>query len=142
MADKPTYKELAQRVNELEGKEAEIKASEVRFRELFNYMSSGVAVYEAKDNGNDFIFKDFNQAGERIENVKKENLLGKSVLEMFPGVKEFGLFDVFRRVWETGKPEHHPVSLYKDNRITGWNDFQYLSAGNKEKNKREKGALC
>ena len=122
MADKPTYKELEQRVNELEGKEAEIKASEVKFRELFNYISSGVAIYEAKDNGNDFIFKDLNQAGERIENIKKENLLGKSVLEMFPGIKEFGLFDVFRRVWETGKPEHHPVSLYKDNRITGWKE--------------------
>ncbi len=109
-------------ITDLKGKEAEIKASEVRFRELFNYMSSGVAVYEAKDNGNDFIFKDFNRAGERIENVKKENLLGKSVLEMFPGVKEFGLFDVFKRVWETGTPEHHPISLYKDNRITGWKE--------------------
>ena len=109
-------------ITDLKGKEAEIKASEVRFRELFNYMSSGVAVYEAKDNGNDFIFKDFNRAGERIENVKKENLLGKSVLEMFPGVKEFGLFDVFKRVWETGTPEHHPVSLYKDDRITGWRE--------------------
>ena len=109
-------------ITDLKGKEAEIKASEVRFRELFNYMSSGVAVYEAKDNGNDFIFKDFNQAGERIENVKKENLLGKSVLEMFPGVKEFGLFDVFKRVWETGTSEHHPISLYKDERIIGWRE--------------------
>ena len=63
-------------ITDLKEKEAEIKASEVRFRELFNYMSSGVAVYEVKDNGNGFIFKDFNQAGERIENVKKENLLG------------------------------------------------------------------
>jgi PAS domain S-box-containing protein len=122
MLKKPTYKELEQRVKELEGKEVEIRASEVKFRELFDYMSSGVAIYEAKDNGNDFIFKDLNQAGERIENIKKENLLGKSVLEMFPGVKEFGLFDVLRRVWKTGKPEHHPVSLYKDNRITGWKE--------------------
>ncbi|MBW2662376.1 MAG: PAS domain S-box protein [Deltaproteobacteria bacterium] len=109
-------------ITDLKGKEAEIKASEFRFKELFNYMSSGVAIYEAKDNGNDFIFKDFNRAGERIENVKKENLLGKSVLEIFPGVKEFGLFDVFKRVWETGKPEDHPVSLYKDERVTGWRE--------------------
>ncbi len=109
-------------ITDLKGKEAEIKASEVKFRELFNYISSSVAVYEAKDNGNDFIFKDFNRAGERIENVKKENLLGKSVLEMFPGLKEFGLFDVLKRVWETGKPEHHPVSLYKDERIIGWRE--------------------
>ena len=36
-----------------------LKTSEIGFRELFNNMRSGVAVYEAKDNGNDFIFKDF-----------------------------------------------------------------------------------
>ncbi|MBW1862133.1 MAG: PAS domain-containing protein [Deltaproteobacteria bacterium] len=100
----------------------EIKSNEVRFRELFNNMGSGVAVYEAKDNGNNFIFKDFNRAGEQIEKIKKENLIDKSVLEIFPGVKEFGLFDVFKRVWETGKPEHHPISMYKDERIIGWRE--------------------
>lgn len=109
-------------ITDLKSKEEEIKASEVRFRDLFNYMSNGVAIYEAKDNGNDFIFKDFNPAGERIENFKKENLLGKNVLEVFPGVKEFGLFDVFKRVWETGKPEHHPISMYQDERIIGWRE--------------------
>jgi len=77
--------------------EEKTKASEVRFRELFNNMSSGVAVYEAKDNGNDFIFKNISRAAERIEKIKKEDLIGKSVLEIFPGVKELGLFDVFKR---------------------------------------------
>ena len=102
--------------------EEEIKFNKARFRELFNNMSSGVAVYEAKDNGNDFIFKDFNRAGEQIEKIKKENLIDKSVLEIFPGVKEFGFFDVLKRVWETGKPEHHPISIYKDDRIMGWRE--------------------
>jgi len=41
---------------------------------------------------------------------------------MFPGVKEFGLFDVFQRVWKTGKSEHHPITLYKDNWIEGWRE--------------------
>jgi PAS domain-containing protein len=72
--------------------EETLKTSETRYRELFTHMSSGVAVYEAVKNGQDFIFKDFNQAGERIENIRKDDLIGKSVLEMFPGVKDFGLF--------------------------------------------------
>ena len=54
--------------------EEKLKASEARFRGLFDNMSSGVAVYEAKDNGNDFIFKDFNKAGEAIDNTEKKNL--------------------------------------------------------------------
>ncbi|GAG32105.1 unnamed protein product, partial [marine sediment metagenome] len=97
-----------------------IQESENRFRELFNHISSGVAVYEAKDNGKDFIIRDFNRAAEKIDKVNKEDIIGKSVLKVFPGVKDFGLFKVFQEAYKTGKPQHHPISLYKDQRITGW----------------------
>ncbi len=100
--------------------ESVLEESERRYRGLFNYMSSGVAVYEAVENGKDFVFKDFNQAGERIDKIKKEKLIGRRVTQVFPGVKEFGLVDVFKRVWKTGKPEHHPITLYTDQRISGW----------------------
>ena len=95
---------------------------EARYRELFDNMSSAVAVYEAIDDGKDFIFKDFNKAGERIEKVKREEVIGKNVLEVFPGVKEFGILKVFQEVWKTGKAQHHPISLYKDERIIGWRE--------------------
>jgi PAS domain S-box-containing protein len=107
-----------------EGKQVEkvIQESESRFRELFNHISSGVAIYEAKNNGRDFIIKDLNQAAEKIEKVKKEDIIGKNVLKVFPGVKDFGLFKVFQKVYKTGKPQHYPISLYKDQRITGWRE--------------------
>ncbi|MEJ2701596.1 MAG: PAS domain S-box protein [Sedimentisphaerales bacterium] len=92
----------------------------MKFGVLFDHVSSGVAIYEAKNEGEDFVFVDFNPAAEQIEHIKKEKLIGKSVAEVFPGVKQFGLFDVFRRVYKTGIPEHHPVSVYKDERIAGW----------------------
>jgi len=99
-----------------------IRESESRFRELFNHMSSGVVIYEAKDNGRDFIIKDFNRAAEKIEKVQKEDIIGKSVLKVFPGVKDFGLFKVFQEVYKTGKPQHYPISFYQDQRITGWRE--------------------
>jgi PAS domain S-box-containing protein len=68
------------------------------------------------------LFVDFNPAAEQIDHIKKEELIGKSVTEVFPGVRQFGLFDVFRRVYKTGTPEHHPVSVYKDERIAGWRE--------------------
>jgi len=37
-------------------------------------------------------------------------------------IREFGLFDVFQRVYKTGTPEHHPISVYKDKRIAGWRE--------------------
>jgi len=102
--------------------EKALQEREERFRELFNNMSSGVAIYEAKKKGGDFVFKDVNRAVERIEKATREELLGRSVLEVFPGIKEFGLFDVFKRVWKTGKAERHPASFYKDSRIEGWRE--------------------
>jgi len=99
-----------------------IQESESRLRELFNHMSSGVVIYEAKDNGKDFIIKNFNRAAEKIEKVKKEDIIGRSVLKVFPGVKDFGLFKVFQEVYKTGKPQHYPITLYQDRRITGWRE--------------------
>ena len=102
--------------------EAMLRQSEMRYKELFENMSSGVAVYEATENGEDFIFKQFNKAGERIENTKREEVLGKKVTMVFPGIVEMGLFSVFQRVWKTGIPEHYPVSVYQDGRISGWRE--------------------
>jgi PAS domain S-box-containing protein len=96
--------------------------SEKRYRELFNHMSSGVIIYEAKENGRDFIIKNINPAVEKIEKIKKEDILGKSVLKVFPAVKDSGLFKVFQEVWKTGKPQQHLLSLYQDQRITGWRE--------------------
>jgi PAS domain S-box-containing protein len=93
-----------------------------KFEVLFDHVSSGVAVYEAVNEGEDFIFVDFNLAAEHIEHINKEELIGKSVTEVFPGVKQFGLFEVFQRVYKTGRPEHHPISIYKDQRIAGWRE--------------------
>jgi PAS domain-containing protein len=100
--------------------EEALRSSNVRFQELFNNMSSGVALYEAKDEGRDFIIKDINKSGERNSKVKREEVIGKSVLEVFPGVKEMGLFEVLRRVWNTGISQRLPVSLYQDGRLTEW----------------------
>jgi PAS domain S-box-containing protein len=102
--------------------ERQLKEWKAKFEVLFDHVSSGIAIYEAKNDGEDFVFVDFNPAAEQIEHIQKEELIGKSVSEVFPGVKQFGLFDVFRRVHKTGTPEHHPISIYKDERIAGWRE--------------------
>ena len=96
--------------------------SEARYRGIVEHTVNGVAVYKAQKNGEDFLFVDFNRSGERIEKIKRDEVIGKSVLDVFPGVKEFGLFEVMQRVWKSGNPEHHPVSIYKDERIIGWRE--------------------
>ena len=108
-----------------------LRASEVRFRELFNTMTSGVAIYVAKNNGQNFIITDINPVGERISQVRKQDVIGKSIMEVFPGAKEFGLTDVMRGVWKTGEAKHHPVSQYRDNHLSQWveNNILKLASG-------------
>ncbi len=108
--------EIIERKRDEEG----LRKSEITYRGLFENMLDGVAVYEAKDNGEDFVFVDQNKAGQKISGTTRDAVFGQSVLKMFPGVKGLGLFEVFQRVWRTGKPEHHPVALYKDERISQW----------------------
>jgi len=102
-------------------KKAEIALweSEARFRELIDRMSSGVAVYEAVDNGGDFIFTDFNPAAERIEKISRADVLGMRVSSVLPGVKESGIIKVFQRVWETGQPEYFPEHLFESGQVNG-----------------------
>ncbi len=102
--------------------ERRLKEGEDRYRQLIENMKNAVAVYKPVEEGKDFIFVDFNKAGEHIEGVKREDLIGKSVLNTFPGIRDFGLFDVFQRVFKTGLPEHFPITLYKDERVRGWKE--------------------
>ena len=97
--------------------------SEVRYREMFENMSNAVAVYEVIHSGKGFIFKEFNSAAEKIEKISRESVLGKSSFDVFPNLKEFGLIDVFSRVWQTGNPESFPTSFYQDHRLMGWRDY-------------------
>lgn len=96
--------------------------SEARYRDLFNTITSGVAIYEAVEQGKDFVFVGFNPAAEKIERVAKSDLVGKRVTEVFPGVKSFGLLEVFARVRATGVAEYFPAALYEDNRLSSWRE--------------------
>ncbi|MBP1610793.1 MAG: response regulator receiver domain with sensory domain [Acidobacteria bacterium] len=99
-----------------------LRKNEIRYRELFENMGSGVSVYETRNNGEDFIFKEYNAAAEMIDKTSREQSIGRSVVDVFPGVKDFGLFDVFQRVCRTGKSERFPATFYKDEKISGWRE--------------------
>ena len=100
----------------------ELQESQAKYKELFDTMTSGVAVYEIVDDGDDFVFRDFNRAAEKIEGIKKEQLIGKRVTEVFPGVKKFGVFETFKRVWETGQLEYFPPEFYQDKQRASWRE--------------------
>lgn len=100
-----------------------VRESEERFKQLFNIMPSGVAVYEAVNDGDDFILIDFNTAAEKIEKISKAEVIGKRVTEAFPGVKKFGLLTVLQQTFRTGQAKYFPPAEYKDERGSrGWRE--------------------
>lgn len=107
---------------QLKANEIVLSNSEKQYKTMFESSINALVVYEAVNDGNDFIIKNFNPSAEKIEKIKRNDLIGKSITETFPGIKEFGILDILRKVWKTGKPEHIPVSLYNDQRISGWRE--------------------
>jgi PAS domain S-box-containing protein len=116
------YGELAHNIVQLLNQtrlKTELAESEVRFKQFFRNLPNAVAVYEAISNGEDFVFKDFNAAAEKIEKTRKADIIGKRVTEVFPGAKDFGILEIFNRVWKTGQSEYFSTALYQDKRDTG-----------------------
>lgn len=107
-------------ISERKRSEARLKASEQRFRELYDNMGAGVAICDSPDNGQSFIFRDVNQACLKYIQRHKDAIIGRDIRDLFPGIDALGLIDVFKRVWASGIPERWPASQYKDDRIDAW----------------------
>ena len=87
------------------------------YQELFENLEDGAAVYEVTNDGKEFIFVDYNTAGQRLDGYSLDDVVGKNVIDIFPGAEGFGILDTFRQVWQSGIPQHHPLSLYKDDKL-------------------------
>jgi len=111
--------------------ESELYESEKVFKELFENISSGVAIYETPDKGETFIIREMNKAGLRICEATRKEIVGKNLSDLFPNVEDFGFISALRRVWKTGKPEHPPTAFYQDDRVDGWTEMYIykLSSG-------------
>ncbi|MBF0452648.1 MAG: DUF3365 domain-containing protein [Candidatus Magnetomorum sp.] len=115
-------KQLANEIEERTVVEQEMQKNADRYKGIFENTKNGIAVYRAINDGEDFIFIEFNRGGEKLEQLNRNDLIGRRVSEVFPDVKKFGLFDVFQRVWKTGEPEYFPLGFYQDQRISGWRE--------------------
>ncbi|MFX1365219.1 MAG: PAS domain-containing protein [Promethearchaeota archaeon] len=103
--------------------ESELYQTEEKFKELFENINSAVVIYESINNGKDFIYKQMNRAALDLFKSSRKNIIDKNIIDIFPGLEEFGLIDALRRVRKTGTSEHFPISLYKDERISGWTEI-------------------
>jgi signal transduction histidine kinase/ActR/RegA family two-component response regulator len=120
------------RTKSLRETEKRLRESEARFKAMFNNMSSGVTVYKARKEGEDFVLLDINTSNRKIENIMDKDVGGKSVLEVFPEARELGLMDIFRRVWKTGMPEQRTINFSRGDEVPIWREYYVYRLPSKE----------
>ncbi|TSA26984.1 MAG: PAS domain-containing protein, partial [Bacteroidetes bacterium] len=101
-------------------------ANGMRYQHLVDNLRSGVIICQPVKDGSDFLLLDLNKTAKELNRTVKEELIGKSVREVFPVISENGLFKLLAEVYRTGKPKRLPVTLYKDQRIAEWMEYFVL----------------
>jgi PAS domain S-box-containing protein len=89
--------------------EIALSKSEHKFKTLINGMLQGLALHEVilNDKGEviDYRFLEMNESYERLTGLKKENCIGKTVLEILPDTEAVWI-EKFGKVATTGEPMH------------------------------------
>jgi PAS domain S-box-containing protein len=103
--------------------EKALKVSEERFRDLFQTMGSGVAIYTVRNDGEtggDYIIQDFNARALALEHKERSEVVGRSLRDLRPNIDGYGLIPIFRQVWKTGQPAFYPAKVYSDEKYYNW----------------------
>ena len=96
--------------------------NEKRYRSLFDNMHEGGSVYQPVEEGQDFILADMNYKGEQLDQINRQNVIGRSLTELSRERDDFLLLKVIQRVYTTGTPEHYPVYKYQEQQLASWRD--------------------
>ena len=111
---------VVQDITELKNAESAKRESERLLREVINSMEKAIAIYEPVNNGEDFRFVDTNKFAEKIMHYKTEDVVGKTIKELFPREASIGLIEKLKESFLTGKSTAIPLKQYQDDRITQW----------------------
>ncbi len=99
-----------------------LETQKERFQGIFENTGSGVAVYRPVDDGQDFVFTDYNAAAERMDQRQRQELIGRRVTDCFPAVEEMGMLAVLQQVARTGESAELPLAHYADDCLQVWRE--------------------
>lgn len=88
--------------------EAALQESEDRYRNLFDHSLSGIALHEiiADEQGTpvDYVFLEVNPAFEKLTGLAPDQIVGRRIGEVLPGIENEPFIEIYGQVALTGKP--------------------------------------
>lgn len=103
--------------------EDSLETSQAFSQRVFDNNPSAIIIYEVQGagaTGYDYLIRSVNPAALEIEGWRREEVLNQRLGVVRPGVDEFGIIDVFRKVWESGETAHYPARIYRENEEQRW----------------------
>jgi len=113
----------------------EIDEQRRRFQTVFRHATIGIAVFD----GGDLRLKWANPAYQSFldEGFRTVDLVGRTLLEIVPGAEQAGIFDIFRRVAQTGQaynaPEFAHTGLARGVTYWSWSLVPLSEDGNEQR---------
>ncbi|MGE4319058.1 MAG: ATP-binding protein [Deferribacterales bacterium] len=103
-----------------------VKQSELKYKELFNNMTSGVAVYDLVEFGSTYIITEVNNAACLLLKRAREEIIGRPMASVYVNADTYGFTAALKTVEETSEPMRMDCLYYEDDVIHGWfNTYLY-----------------
>jgi PAS domain S-box-containing protein len=102
--------------NQLPERDGQLQILENSFNACLNGITVYEALFEDDHEPTDFRFVAINEAGLSMSGLSREQVIGKTLRELYPPTESFGLFATYKRVYLTGQP-YHGEHFYTDHGV-------------------------
>ncbi len=105
-----------------------LRASEARNRRIIEESPTGIHLYELVEGGT-LVFLGANPAADRILEIRHADVVGRTIDDAFPGLRETEVPQRYLETARTGEPWHADLVTYRDRRIAGAYEVWSYSIG-------------
>ncbi len=122
-------KNITTEIQERKEREQQTALSDLILNSSLNAWFTANALMDENGSVEDFVITRINPAFTRIIGLGEDAVVGKQYLKLFPSSKEHGVFDLNKRVFESGKAERMQMS-YRGEGLNAWYDVSVTKLGN------------